>query len=110
MNGGEFRFPTHERRNPRHRHDRERERGRTANFETSQTLPGFNIGDGADVTLGALPPESPIALADSAFDTLDAGLGLAGNAGQGVPEPGPISLLLLSAIGFLGCRKPGPRG
>lgn len=61
----------------------------SANFETSQTLPGLNIADGAVVTLGALAPAAP-ALASSAV--------------QAVPEPGSATLLVAGLCAMLGMR------
>ena len=76
----------------------------SANFEVSQTLPALNIADGAVVTLGAvsLPPPPPALAFDSPFD---AGLDLAGNAGQAVPEPGSAMLILSGLGALLGLRR-----
>lgn len=63
----------------------------TTNFHVSQTLASLSIGDGAEVTFGdGLPfagePEK-----------------LGGSAS--VPEPGSLGLLLIGALGLLGCRQ-----
>ncbi len=74
----------------------------SANFEASQTLPALNIADGAVVTLGTVPPPAPSPAFDAPFD---AGLNLAGNAGQAVPEPGSVALLIGGTLTLLGLRR-----
>ena len=74
----------------------------SANFEASQTLTGLNIADGAVVTLGTVPPPAPSPAFDAPFD---AGLDLAGNVGQAVPEPGSVALLIGGTLTLLGLRR-----
>ena len=65
----------------------------TTNFSTSQTLAALNIGAGAVVTFGALPP--PFAGDGGKF------------AAGVVPEPGSIGLLMVGALGILSRRRRG---
>ena len=70
-------------------------------FESSQTLDALVIDGGATVTLSDLSsPPAPPAPAAAAFDT-----GIAAASVLGVPEPGAIGLLLVSALGMLGRRR-----
>ena len=76
----------------------------TLDLEASQVLDALVIDDGATVTLSALssppaPPEAPAALFDGA-PTADSLVSV-----QGVPEPGTIGLILVSALGMLGRRN-----
>ena len=69
------------------------------NIGANETLAALYIGDGAIVTLGAIPP--------SPAPEFDDGGVLPGASAPAVPEPGTASLMLLGAalLGFRNNRK-----
>ena len=67
----------------------------TMNFGASQTLAALNIGPGVEVTFGS---GLPLALAFSG-DVAASDL---------VPEPGTLGLLIVGALGVVGCRPKHP--
>lgn len=79
------------------------------NISVDQTLASLNIGNGAVVNIGALPPPAP-SLAEAVGGD-DLGLGqqggeLAGSVSAGaVPEPGSAALLLGGIATLLGLRR-----
>ena len=83
-------------------------------FTVNQTLSSLNIADGGYVEITSTPPPAPApAFAGGAgggggFESSVADASnplLVTSAVQGVPEPGTVSLLLLSALGLLGRRQ-----
>ena len=77
--------------------------------EVGQVLDNLTIDSGGYYELSALnsPPGAPEPVEQGAFDGGVGASALPASPVQGVPEPGSISLLLLSALGMLGRRNRG---